>query len=271
MSAEPSTTVEVQPLSPFATDAIRAVNPDSIGERNDWPLFERILQRLGLRRGELMLDAGCADGLVCAMATGLGAKVVGVDPSPLHVTTARRRNPRGEFHVGKLEELPFPDARFDAVTVVDVLQRSPHAARALRELKRVLRGSGRMAIVAWGDPRGCDSAICFESIRPADDAALTRGSGPYAYSGTGAIGELLGRSDLRAASSEHVSCTHTYTDLRTARQALVGGGHAPDFWRQLGEADQLIRLAPLLEPYKQADGSYALRNSFRLVIARPAR
>ena len=250
------------------TDAIRAVDPDSIRERNDWPLYERILQRLGLHRGEHMLDAGCGRGLIAAMATGIGAKVVGVDPSPLHVTTARRRNPHGEFHVGRLEELPFTDSRFDAITVVDSLQRVMHPTRVLRELKRVLRGSGRMAIVAWSDPRGCDSAICFESVRPADDKALTSSGGPYAFAETGALADVLARAGLRASSSEHMSFTHTYNDLRAARQELVTGGHAPESWRQYSEEAQLIRLQPLLEPYKQADGSYVLHNSFRVVIAK---
>ena len=250
------------------TDAIRVVDPDSIRERNDWPLYERILQRMALHRGEHLLDAGCARGLIAAMATGLGAKVVGVDPSPLHVTTARRRNPHGEFHVVRLEELPFPDSRFDAITVVDSLQRSMHPTRVLRELRRVLRGAGRIAIVAWSDPRGCDSAICFESVRPDDDKALTASTGPYAFAGTGALADSLSRAGLRASSSEHMSFTHTYNDLRSARQELVGGGHAPEAWRTLSEEAQLVRLHPLLEPYKVADGSYVLHNSFRVVIAK---
>jgi ubiquinone/menaquinone biosynthesis C-methylase UbiE len=251
-----------------ATDAIRAVDPDNIRERNDWPLYERILQRIARHRGEHLLDAGCGRGLIAAMATGIGAKVVGVDPSPLHVTTARRRNPHGEFHVGRLEELPFPDARFDAITVVDSLQRAMHPTRVLRELKRVLRGSGRIALVAWSDPRGCDAAIAFESVRPADDKALTASTGPYAFSETGALADLLARAGLRASSSEHMSFTHSYADLRTARHELVGGGHAPEAWRQYSEEAQLIRLQPLLEPYRSADGSYVLHNSFRVVIAK---
>jgi ubiquinone/menaquinone biosynthesis C-methylase UbiE len=268
MSVDPRAYLDPNRHTAAATDAIRAVDPDSIRERNDWPLYERILKSIGLHRGEQLLDAGCSKGLICAMAIGLGAKVVGVDPSPLHVTTARRRNPHGEFHVGRLEELPFPDSRFDAITVVDSLQRTMHPTRVLRELRRVLRGSGRIAIVAWSDPRGCDSAICFEGVRPEDDKALTASTGPYAFAATGAIAECLSRAGLRASSSEHMSFTHAYADLRAARHELVGGGHAPEAWRSLSEEAQLIRLQPLLEPYKIADGSYVLHNSFRLVIAK---
>ena len=267
MSVDPRTHLDPHPHS-RTTDAIRVVDPDSIRERNDWPLCERILQRIALHRGEHLLDAGCGRGLISAMAASLGAKVVGVDPSPLHVTTARRRNPNGEFHVGRLEELPFPDSRFDAITVVDSLQRSMHPTRVLRELGRVLRGSGRIAIVAWSDPRGCDSAVCFENVRPEDDTALTASTGPYAFAATGALADSLSRAGLRASSSEHMSFTHTYADVRSARHELVGGGHAPDAFRQLSEEEQLARLHPLLEPFKQADGSYVLHNSFRLVIAK---
>jgi len=271
MSADQRYSLHPATRTTSTADAIRAVDPDSVRERNDWPLFDRMLHGLALRSRELLLDAGCASGLLCAMATGIGAKVVGVDPSPLHVTTARRRNPRGEFHVGRLEELPFADARFDAVTLVNALQRCTQPTRVLRELRRVLRGSGRLALVAWGDPRGCENAICFESVRPADDEALVRSTGPYAYAASGAVVDALLRADLRATLNEHVSCTHAYADVRAARQGLVGGGHAPDSWRLMSENEQMDRLAPLLEPYRAIDGSYALRNTFRLVVARPTR
>ena len=66
--------------------------------------------------------------------------------------------PQVEFHVGKVEALPFPDACFDVALSNGVLNLIPDKPRALREVFRVLRPGGRL--------QACDIGLVGERVPP---------------------------------------------------------------------------------------------------------
>ena len=268
MSALQQESPQLLKPAPLATGAIRAVDPASPEERREWPLVELVLKRLALRHRETLFDAGCLNGLVCAMAAAGGAKVAGADPSPMHVAHARRRNPHGEFEVGQLDGLPFRDGQFDAISAVNALHRVAHPSRALRELRRVLRGGGRIALVSWADPRACESANCFDLVSEAREIVQAGMPGPYAFADASLLCDLLERAGFGATQVESVAVMHEFPDLANARLALVGDGHAPPSMLQRDERRQLDALARALAPYRMSCGGYQLRNRFRLVLAR---
>jgi ubiquinone/menaquinone biosynthesis C-methylase UbiE len=70
----------------------------------------------GLKPGTAYLDAGCGAGMAAQIAAERGAQVFGLDAAPNLVEIARGRMPGGEFYLGDLESLPFPDKKFDLVT-----------------------------------------------------------------------------------------------------------------------------------------------------------
>ncbi len=63
-----------------------------------------------------MLDIACGSGFAAYLASERGAAVSGIDASEGLVTIARARTPKGDFRVGDMFALPFPDASFDAAT-----------------------------------------------------------------------------------------------------------------------------------------------------------
>ncbi|MGB5756908.1 MAG: class I SAM-dependent methyltransferase [Acidimicrobiales bacterium] len=71
---------------------------------------------LGTGGATRLLDAGCGSGLALQIAAGRGAEVAGIDASAGMLTIARERNPDADLHEGDLDELPWDDDRFDAVT-----------------------------------------------------------------------------------------------------------------------------------------------------------
>jgi len=90
--------------------------------------------------GRDVLDVGCAAGVLTAQLAARGARVVGIDASPVMVDIARRRCPQVRFHRADLvEPLDFPDDSFDLVTASLVMHYLPEWGPTLREFRRLLR------------------------------------------------------------------------------------------------------------------------------------
>jgi SAM-dependent methyltransferase len=112
------------------------------------------LDRLGIRPGDRLLDAGCGEGRHCFGALDRGARVFGVDldrgsldraAKPLR---ARAKEVRG-FGVmlhGNTFRLPFADASFDHVICSEVMEHVHDYPAAARELARVTRPGGKVAV-----------------------------------------------------------------------------------------------------------------------------
>jgi SAM-dependent methyltransferase len=102
------------------------------------------LDRLRLGHGARLLDAGCGSGRTLDELTDYG-QAWGVDISPLAVEAAHRRG-HPQVRVGPIEQLPFGDERFDAVTCLDVIEHTPDDRASLAELRRVTRPGGLLLV-----------------------------------------------------------------------------------------------------------------------------
>src|SRR5688500_401569 len=99
--------------------------------------------------GERVLDVACGIGvlaLAAAERAAPGGSVAGLDPSADMLGVARRKSDHIEWRQGKAEAIPFPDASFDAVVSQFGLMFFEDRAAALREMLRVLRPGGRLAV-----------------------------------------------------------------------------------------------------------------------------
>lgn len=140
-----------------------------------WGHFgRRSVTRLGLAAGERVLDVCCGSGasaIPAAEIVGSEGAVVGVDLAENLLELARAKaNQRGltniHFQSGDLMHLPFEDESFDTAVCVFGIFFVPDMEAALRELKRVVRNGGRVAITTWG-PRFFEpaSTVFWNSIR----------------------------------------------------------------------------------------------------------
>lgn len=111
-----------------------------------------------LRPGETVLDLGAGGGFDCFIAgkkVGKGGLVIGVDMTPDMITKARRNTTiytdqtglrNVEFRLGEIENLPVADASVDVVISNCVLNLSPDKAQVWKEIARVLKPGGRVAV-----------------------------------------------------------------------------------------------------------------------------
>jgi len=100
-----------------------------------------ILERLGKApSGTRLLDVGCSSGAFLGTATAAGLEVDGVEPSPEAAETARRAGYK--VFGGTLEEARYPDAAFDAVTLIELVEHLREPRALLAECRRVLRPGG---------------------------------------------------------------------------------------------------------------------------------
>lgn len=109
-----------------------------------------ILEYLRISDDDVVLDAGCGEGFyIMLLARLTGAKVVGIDNNPDLVAQARRwigDDRSVKLTIGEIEHLPFADQTFSKIICSEVLEHVPDPVKALREVHRVLRDDGILAV-----------------------------------------------------------------------------------------------------------------------------
>jgi SAM-dependent methyltransferase len=117
------------------------------------PIHDRIVEALEIVHGERVLDVACGTGGVALRAARAGADVVGLDISADQLAKARRAAEADGLEIqldeGDCEQLPYPDASFDAVVSAFGAIFAADHARTAAELARVCRPGGRLALTAW--------------------------------------------------------------------------------------------------------------------------
>jgi SAM-dependent methyltransferase len=105
----------------------------------------------GVESGMRLLDVGCGPGgLASELAARVGAQnVAAIDPAPEFAQACRDRNPGADVRVGVAEELPWADGAFDAALSSLVLAFMTDPDRGVREMARVTKPGGRVAVCMW--------------------------------------------------------------------------------------------------------------------------
>ncbi len=89
-----------------------------------------------------LLDVGCGDGRLAALALHGGYDVAGVELSPHMAAKAMRRLGRERVHVGRLHDAPYEPGSFDLIVTVSYLEHDPDPVGSLRRMRELLRPGG---------------------------------------------------------------------------------------------------------------------------------
>jgi SAM-dependent methyltransferase len=141
-----------------------------IAQSKEWSL-----QQLHLGRGHRALDIGCGTGDdVVAMAALVGptGEAIGLDSSQAMIAEATKRHrqvPQVSFQVSDAHWLPFESASFDGCRAERILQHVSDPGQVMREITRILKGGGRVALVEpdW-------ETLIIEGSDPAVSAVIWR-------------------------------------------------------------------------------------------------
>ena len=170
--------------------------------------------RLGVVRGERLLDLGCGGGRHAFQAVRVGARVVALDAQAGEVAQVRATigamldagevRPDDDAGVvqGNALRLPFADGSFDRVIASEVLEHIPEDAEAMVELARVLRPGGTMAVTV---PRFGPEAVNWAL---SDDYHNVPGGHVRIYRRSTLL-ERLRRAGLRPLASHHAHALHS--------------------------------------------------------------
>ena len=231
------------------------------------PVYERVLTEVGAGPGASLLDVGCGPGLAAWMAAQRGAQVSGLDAAAASLRIARERTPHGDFRLGDMEELPWPDAIFDVVTSFNAFQFAGDLIYALREARRVLLPGGRVAVVVWGPEKELEIAVTIAAISrllppsPRTNDALLDLATP------GYLETILAQAGFTPLTNGEVNCRFVFPDLATAVRGCMSAAPAVAATRRSGAEPVRRAIADSLTQFRSSSGGYCQDNRLRWVIA----
>jgi arsenite methyltransferase len=161
-----------------------------------------------LRLGEVVVDLGSGGGLdvfLAAKMVGPEGRAIGIDMTPAMIDRARANAASGgytnvDFHQSTIDKIPLPNASVDCVISNCVLNLAPDKPAVFREIARILKPGGRLAV----------SDIALKGELP---EAIARSMAAYVGCIGGAIRIEDYRAGLLAAGFEHVEIVDSGADL----------------------------------------------------------
>jgi SAM-dependent methyltransferase len=161
-----------------------------------------------IRTGEVVVDLGSGGGLDVFLASkmvGPSGRAIGIDMTPAMIERARTNAQAGaytnvEFYQSTIDQIPLPNSSVDCVISNCVLNLAPDKAAVFREIARVLKPGGRVAV----------SDIALKHELP---EAVAKSMAAYVGCIAGAILIEEYRSGLSAAGLEHIQIVDSGADL----------------------------------------------------------
>lgn len=226
--------------------------------------------------GGRFLDVGCGPGALTAVAVArLGAEhVAAIDPAPGFVGACRERYPGVDVRVAPAENLPFEAAAFDAAAAQLVFHFVTDAARAVADMRRVVRPDGIVAAAVWDFADGMTMLRAFWDAAASLSAdGIPNEANALRFGAPGEIATLFTDGGLVDIEEDTITVSASYTDADELWHSFLAGiGPAGAYAVAQPPAQQERLRAALTERIGNPPGSFELSAVARVARARvPAR
>ncbi|MCB1640987.1 MAG: methyltransferase domain-containing protein [Xanthomonadales bacterium] len=216
--------MDVQPEAVQAAEAYEAMFVPALFAQ--WA--PRVLDGVALSPGQRVLDVACGTGVLAreaARRVGLSGAVSGLDPAPGMLAVARRSAEVVDWREGVAESLPYADGQFDAVVSQFGLMFFADRVQALREMRRVLRPAGRLAVAVWSGletmPALLREVAVVESL--AGSAAADALRAPFCLADAGRLQALANSTGWLGISVQRLAGQACFPSIRFLVEADLRG------------------------------------------------
>jgi len=236
----------------------------------EWP--SRVADAAGIVTGQRVLDVACGTGVlarVVADRVGPDGSVVGLDVNEGMLAVAKRKAPKIKWRQGRAESLPFDRESFDAVVSQFGLMFFENRQAAIREMVRVLRRGGRLAVAVWGslDKTPGYAAVVDLLQRLFGDRIADALRAPFVLGDPQMLRSLFADAGVPAVEITTREGTARFPSIRSWIYTDVKGWTLADtiddaqFELLREEADQALR------PFVTADGTVTFATPAHIVTA----
>ncbi|MBZ9656691.1 class I SAM-dependent methyltransferase [Phyllobacterium lublinensis] len=233
-----------------------------------------VLDAAGVKPGDAVLDVACGTGvlaLAAAERVGPGGSIAALDATPEMLAVARRKSDRVDWCHGMAEALPFANDSFDAVVSQFGMMFFSDRPAAMREMFRVLRSGGRLAVAVCDSLGHSPGYAAFatllkrlfgDSVAEAFSAPFVLGDPQLLLSICGEAGIAGARVQAHAGVIRFASIASLVSTERACAWTLGGLLDQQQFKQLLQESERS------LQGFTKADGTIAFAMPALIVTAR---
>jgi ubiquinone/menaquinone biosynthesis C-methylase UbiE len=229
--------------------------------------YQYALNLLKLNADINLLDIGCGSGIFASLAAATGAQVTAIDATAPLIEKAKLRAPGITFLTGEMEELSFGEEAFDIVCGFNSFQYAANVKNALTEAKRVLKPSGKILTMIWGNKADCEAATYLKAVGSLLPPPPPGAGGPFALSENQLLESILNECGFTITSNEDIKSVWDYADTSTALKGLMSVGPVAKAVEHCGFDEVHSTINSAIQPYIQSNGHVVYHNKFRVVVA----
>jgi ubiquinone/menaquinone biosynthesis C-methylase UbiE len=235
----------------------------------------RVAEAARLAPGDKVLDVACGTGVLAneaARRVGPGGSVAGLDRNEGMLAVARRKAAGIDWRQGLAEKLPFADGSFDAVVSQFGLMFFEDRVAALKEMGRVLRPGGRLAVAVWDalDRSPGYAAMAALLQRLFGERIANELRAPFVLGNTKALRALFEEAGITRVEIRTLDGTARFPSIESWVHTDVKGWTLADLIDEAQYQTLLQEAKRELQRYAQPDGTVTFAAPAHIVTATKA-